>query len=124
MNRRLFFSSLALSFIPAHAAEQVIKPKGDPNDPGPKPVKNKEGTYDAMLESMKRDQVTEPQLSRRFIHWGEPVKELFQGFIYWSIDLKYELSTVFGKPETHTHALIRDGTVHIWMYRGSGEIVP
>jgi hypothetical protein len=102
----------------------VIKPKGAPNDPGPKPKKNKQGTYDCMLESMKRKQVTEPQTARRFIRWGEPVKETFQRYVYWSIELEYEASIVFGKAEVLVHALVRGGIVHIWMYRGSGEIVP
>lgn len=101
----------------------VVRPGGDPNDPGPEPKPLKNGTYLCMLQSMKAKQVTEPSLSE-ITKWGRPEKETWKGHVYWAIRLEYKLNTVFGKPEAEVRALIRNNLVHLWLYVGSDEIVP
>ncbi|MDZ4403560.1 hypothetical protein [Prosthecobacter sp.] len=123
MKRLPFILGLGLACSHAEAANEVIKPKGDPNDPGPKPDPNKQGTYDCMLKSMEEKQVTEPQTGK-ITRWGKPEKETWNGYVYWAIRLEYDLGTVFGKLEAVTRALIRNNHVHIWLYVGSDEWVP
>lgn len=130
MNRRLLLSSLTLAVIPAGAVDDVIKPKGDPNDPGPKPEPNKQGKYDCILKSMETGQVTEirpkdvqkvhaPQkrTSSNFASGGRP-------FVFWAIQVDYEPGTVFGNKNASASAYIRNQEVHFWLYEGSGEPVP
>ncbi len=42
----------------------------------------------------------------------------------WTILVKYENDTMFGKFDVEAQAHIRDGRVDKWIYTGSGEVVP
>ena len=124
MNRLSFvlgFGMIAFS-VPQQAAPPE-HPPGDPADPGPKPERNEDGTYDCMLKSMQDDEVTEPQASK-ITKWGVPERETWKQHTYWAIPLEYQPITVFGKPVTQVRALVRHNKVHFWLYVGSNEIVP
>lgn len=123
-------SSLALGVMAAVADDEVIKPKGVLNDPGPKPELNKQGKYDCILKSMETGQVTEirpkniqklhpprKRTSSAFTTDGRP-------FVYWTIQIDYKLDTVFGNENASASAYIRNQQVHFWLYEGSGELVP
>lgn len=84
-----------------------------------KPVKDKDGTYPLLVASMKSGQVTEikPDIVKE---WGEPL--LTDGV--WTVIVKYETQTMFGKFDTEAQAHIKNGAVEKWIYTGSGETVP
>ncbi|MEQ1748813.1 MAG: hypothetical protein ABL974_05290 [Prosthecobacter sp.] len=84
-----------------------------------KPAKDKDGTYPLLVASMKSGQVTEikPDIVKE---WGEP--QLTEGV--WTVIVKYETQTMFGKFDTEAQAHIKNGAVEKWIYTGSGEVVP
>lgn len=84
-----------------------------------KPAKDKDGTYPILLSSMKSGQVTEIKPAA-IKEWGEPV--LTDGV--WTVTVKYETETMFGKFDTEAQAFVKNGTVEKWIYTGSGEVVP
>lgn len=84
-----------------------------------KPSRDSDGTYPLLLASMKSGQVTEikPETIKE---WGEP--QMTDGV--WTVIVKYETQTMFGKFDTEAAAHIKDGKVQKWVYTGSGEEVP
>lgn len=84
-----------------------------------KPSRDSDGTYPLLLASMKSGQVTEikPETIKE---WGEP--QMTDGL--WTVNVKYETQTMFGKFDTEAQAQIRNGKVEKWIYTGSGEEVP
>jgi hypothetical protein len=84
-----------------------------------KPAKDKDGTYPLLLASMKSGQVTEIK-PESIKEWGEPL--LAEGV--WTVIVKYETQTMFGKFDTEAQAHIKNGAVEKWIYTGSGEVVP
>jgi hypothetical protein len=56
--------------------------------------------------------------------WGDPQKEKIDDKDYWTVNVKYETQTMFGKFETEAQARIMNGRVEKWVYTGSGEVVP
>lgn len=84
-----------------------------------KPARDADGTYPLLIASMKSGQVTEikPDIIKE---WGEP--QLADGV--WSVIVKYETQTMFGKFDTEAQAQIKNGRVEKWIYTGSGEVVP
>jgi hypothetical protein len=84
-----------------------------------KPAKDKDGTYPLLLTSMKSGQVTEIKPTA-IKEWGEPV--LTDGV--WTVTVKYETETMFGKFDTEAQAFVKNGAVEKWIYTGSGEVVP
>jgi hypothetical protein len=84
-----------------------------------KPAKDKDGTYPLLLTSMKSGQVTEIKPAA-IKEWGEPV--LTDGV--WTVTVKYETETMFGKFDTEAQAFVKNGAVEKWIYTGSGEVVP
>ena len=84
-----------------------------------KPVKDKDGTYPLLVASMKSGQVTEIKADI-IKEWGEPV--LAEGV--WTVIVKYETNTMFGKFDTEAQAYVKNGAVEKWIYTGSGEVVP
>ena len=68
---------------------------------------------------MKSGQVTEIK-PENIKEWGEP--QLNDGI--WSVIVKYETQTMFGKFDTEAQAQIKNGKVEKWIYTGSGEVVP
>ncbi|WP_395719258.1 hypothetical protein [Prosthecobacter sp.] len=93
---------------------------GSSND---KPVKDADGTYPLLLASMKSGEVTEIKPDN-VKSWGEAAQEKIDGTDYWTVNVKYETQTMFGKFETEAQARIKNGKVEKWVYTGSGEIVP
>lgn len=93
---------------------------GSSND---KPVKDADGTYPLLVASMKAGEVTEIKMDN-IKSWGEPQKEKIDGADYWTVNVKYETQTMFGKFETEAQARIKNGKVEKWVYTGSGEVVP
>ncbi len=88
-----------------------------------KPAKEADGSYPLLLASMKSGQVTEikPENIKK---WGDVTSEKIDGTTYWTVVVKYETQTMFGKFETEALARIKDGKVDKWVYVGSGEVVP
>ena len=93
---------------------------GSSND---KPAKDADGTYPLLLASMKAGEVTEIKPDN-VKSWGDPAQEKIDGTDYWTVNVKYETQTMFGKFETEAQARIKNGKVEKWVYTGSGEIVP
>ncbi len=131
MKRHSFILGLALTCAGSCAADdEVILPTGVPNDPGPKPERNKQGGYDCILESIKRAQVTEIK-PKNILKYCEPEKESAarysngkSTFVYWTILIDFKVDTVFGNEKSSARAFVRNQRVHVWLYAGSGEIVP
>ena len=88
-----------------------------------KPEKDKDGTYPILMASMKSGEVTEIKPGN-IKSWGEVNQEKIEGTDYWTINVKYETQTMFGKFETEAQARIKNGKVDKWVYTGSGEVVP
>lgn len=93
---------------------------GSSND---KPVKDADGAYPLLLASMKAGEVTEIK-SDNIKSWGDAAQEKIDGVEYWTVNVKYETQTMFGKFETEAQARIKNGRVEKWVYTGSGEVVP
>ena len=93
---------------------------GSSND---KPAKDADGSYPMLLASMKAGEVTEIKPDN-VKSWGEPAQEKIDGMEYWTVNVKYETQTMFGKFETEAQARIKNGRVAKWVYTGSGEVVP
>ncbi len=88
-----------------------------------KPEKDKDGTYPLLIASMKAGEVTEIKPDN-IKSWGDANQEKIDGTDYWTINVKYETQTMFGKFETEAQARIKNGKVDKWVYTGSGEVVP
>lgn len=84
-----------------------------------KPTRDADGTYPLLLASMKSGQVTEIK-PENIKEWGEP--QMVDGA--WTVIVKYETQTMFGKFDTEAQAQIKGGKVEKWIYTGSGEVVP
>jgi hypothetical protein len=104
------------------AASRVIK--GGPTVAGDdKPEKNAEGAYPVLLASMSSGEVTEIKPDN-VKEWGEVAREKIEDTDYWTIIVKYETVTMFGKFDTEAQARVKNGKVIKWVYTGSGEVVP
>lgn len=88
-----------------------------------KPAKDADGTYPLLLASMKSGEVTEIKPDN-IKSWGDVAQEKIDGTEYWTVIVKYETQTMFGKFETEAQARIKNGRVEKWVYTGSGEVVP
>lgn len=93
---------------------------GSSND---KPAKDADGSYPLLLASMKSGEVTEIKPDN-IKSWSDPTQEKIDGAEYWTVNVKYETQTMFGKFETEAQARIKNGRVEKWVYTGSGEVVP
>lgn len=89
----------------------------------PKPAQDADKSYPLLLLSMKAGQVTEIK-PENIKSWGEAKQEKIDKQNYWTVVVKYETQTMFGKFETEAQARIKDGKVEKWVYVGSGETVP
>ncbi|HEY1048830.1 MAG TPA: hypothetical protein VGE39_03715, partial [Prosthecobacter sp.] len=97
--------------------------KGGSGSSNDKPAKDEDGTYPLLVASMKAGEVTEIKLDN-IKSWGDPAQEKIDGTDYWTVNVKYETQTMFGKFETEAQARIKNGKVDKWVYTGSGEVVP
>lgn len=88
-----------------------------------KPTKAADGTYPLLIASMKAGEVTEIKPDN-IKSWSDVAQEKIDGTDYWTVNVKYETSTMFGKFETEAQARVKNGRVEKWVYTGSGEIVP
>ena len=88
-----------------------------------KPVKDADGSYPLLLASMKAGEVTEIKPDN-VKSWGDVGQEKIDGTDYFTVNVKYETQTMFGKFETEAQARIKNGRVEKWVYTGSGEVVP
>jgi hypothetical protein len=88
-----------------------------------KPEKDADGAYPLLLASMKAGEVTEIKPDN-VKSWGDAAQEKIDGADYWTVNVKYETQTMFGKFETEAQARIKNGKVEKWVYTGSGEVVP
>ena len=88
-----------------------------------KPEKNADGAYPILLASMAAGEVTEIKPDN-IKEWGEVAREKIDNEDYWTIIVKYETVTMFGKFDTEAQARIKNGKVMKWVYTGSGEVVP
>ncbi len=110
----------AFRLVAAERAKNApAESKGTAKAVNDKPAKDKDGTYPLLLASMKSGQVTEikPDIIKE---WGEP--QLAEGV--WTVIVKYETQTMFGKFDTEAQAYVKNGAVEKWIYTGSGEVVP
>jgi hypothetical protein len=92
-------------------------------DQSGKPVRNADGTYPVLLESMKSGQVTDITPKKIKI-WGTPQLATMEGRPTWVIDVNYDTIVFCGPLEARAQAHVRDGRVIRWVYPGSGEPVP
>jgi hypothetical protein len=88
-----------------------------------KPDKDADGKYPILLASMRAGEVTEVKPDN-IKSWGDAQQEKIDGADYWTVNVKYETQTMFGKFETEAQARIKNGKVEKWVYTGSGEVVP
>lgn len=88
-----------------------------------KPEKNADGAYPVLLASMSSGEVTEIKPDN-IKEWGEVAREKIDGEDFWTVIVKYETQTMFGKFDTEAQARIKNGKVRKWVYTGSGEVVP
>ena len=88
-----------------------------------KPAKDADGSYPLLVASMKAGEVTEIKTDN-IKSWGDVAHEKIDGTEYWTVNVKYETQTMFGKFETEAQARIKNGRVEKWVYTGSGEVVP
>lgn len=98
-------------------------PAGGGSSSNDKPTKAADGTYPLLLASMKSGEVTEIKPDN-IKSWSDPTQEKIDGTEYWTVNVKYETQTMFGKFETEAQARIKNGRVEKWVYTGSGEVVP
>jgi len=104
------------------AGSRVVK--GGPTVAGDeKPEKNEAGAYPILLASMSAGEVTEIKPDN-VKEWGEVAREKIDDTDFWTIIVKYETVTMFGKFDTEAQARIKNGKVLKWVYTGSGEVVP
>jgi len=89
------------------------------NSGNDKPARDADGTYPLLVASMKSGQVTEIKPDK-IKEWGEA--QFADGM--WTVIVKYETQTMFGKFDTEAQAQIKGGQVDKWIYTGSGEVVP
>ena len=108
----------------ADRAKNAPPPAGGSSAGGAdKPVKDADGTYPLLLASMKAGDVTEIKPDN-IKSWGDVNKEKIDGTEFWTVNVKYETQTMFGKFETEAQARVRNGRVEKWVYTGSGEVIP
>jgi hypothetical protein len=98
-------------------------PAGGGSASNDKPTKAADGTYPLLLASMKAGEVTEIKPDN-IKSWSDPTQEKIDGTEFWTVNVKYETQTMFGKFETEAQARIKNGRVEKWVYTGSGEVVP
>jgi hypothetical protein len=103
----------------AERAKNAPAPAAGATASNDKPSRDADGTYPLLIASMKSGQVTEIKTDN-IKEWGEP--QLVDGA--WTVIVKYETQTMFGKFETEAQATIKNGRVEKWIYTGSGEVVP
>jgi hypothetical protein len=106
------------------AAEPMVAGKS-PSAPinTAKPVKEADGTYKVLLDSISAGDVTEVTPAS-ISKWDDPVQEELDGKTYWTIVVTYTTKTMFGDFTTYAKAHIYNGRVEKWLYRDSGEVVP
>ncbi|MGV3661469.1 MAG: hypothetical protein ACO1TE_14870 [Prosthecobacter sp.] len=107
----------------AERAKNAPAPSAGGGSSNDKPIKAEDGTYPLLLASMKSGEVTEIKPDN-IKSWGDPAQEKIDGTEYWTVNVKYETQTMFGKFETEAQARIKNGRVDKWVYTGSGEVVP
>jgi hypothetical protein len=103
----------------AERAKNAPAPTAGATASNDQPARDADGTYPLLLASMKSGQVTEIK-PENIKEWGEP--QMTDGV--WTVIVKYETQTMFGKFETEAQATIKNGRVEKWIYTGSGEVVP
>lgn len=107
----------------AERAKNAPASAGGGSSSNDKPTKDADGTYPLLLASMKSGEVTEIKPDN-IKSWSDPAQEKIDGAEYWTVNVKYETQTMFGKFETEAQARIKNGRVEKWVYTGSGEVVP
>jgi hypothetical protein len=107
----------------AERAKNAPASSGGGSSSNDKPTKDADGTYPLLLASMKSGEVTEIKPDN-IKSWSDPAQEKIDGAEYWTVNVKYETQTMFGKFETEAQARIKNGRVEKWVYTGSGEVVP
>jgi hypothetical protein len=105
------------------AAARAVKGGGPTVAGDDKPERADDGTYPILLASMRSGEVTEIKPDN-IKEWGDVLREKIDGEDYWTIIVKYEAITMFGKFDTEAQARIKNGKVRKWVYTGSGEVVP
>lgn len=84
-------------------------------NPGDKPVRSITGKYRALNRSMNGGgtSIRPEQVSS----YGQPMVELWQGQVYWSVPVTYTLNGGrLGWHVAEARALVRDGNVVHWFY--------
>jgi hypothetical protein len=87
------------------------------------PVKEADGTFALLLESMKAGEVTEikPDNIKK---WGDVKREKVEKEDFYVVNLTFEANTAFGKFEQDALAYVKNNQVTKWVYAGSGEVIP
>jgi len=88
-----------------------------------KPIRNGDGTYPVLLDSMKRGQVTEIT-PNNIASWSEVTWEKIDGKSYWIVKVKYTVPSIVGPIDTEAEAHLFNGRVEKWIYTKSREVVP
>ncbi len=109
--------------VSAERAKSAPATSGGGSSSNDKPTKDADGSYPLLLASIKAGEVTEIKPDN-VKSWSDPAQEKIDGTEYWTVNVKYETQTMFGKFETEAQARIKNGRVEKWVYTGSGEVVP
>lgn len=92
-------------------------------DPQGMPVRNRDGSYDLLLASMKSGQVTDIKLNK-IQRWSNPQPRTIDGQPTWTVSVFYETMAFCGPVDAEAQAQVRNGQIVRWIYPGSGEPVP
>lgn len=87
------------------------------------PKRNRDGSYDLLLASMKSGEVTDIKLNK-IQRWSTPQTNTIDGQPTWTVNVFYETLAFCGPVDAEAQAQIRNGKIVRWIYPGSGEPVP
>lgn len=95
----------------------------DQNSAGARPKKNRDGTIDIMVQSIKDVEITDITLDS-IKHWG-PIREMdFEGTRYWACDVLFAQAVRHGvgSIDADATALMHSGKVVKWVYASGMDV--
>lgn len=98
-------------------------PSSSEADASGKPVRDADGGYPLLINSMKRGQITEIK-PENITRWQDAQPIVIQGKPGWAVKVECNVKTIFGLQPVEAQALVLNGKVTGWYYTGSGEEVP
>ncbi|MDI1315228.1 hypothetical protein [Prosthecobacter sp.] len=98
-------------------------PSSSEADASGKPVRDSDGGYPLLINSMKRGQITEIK-AENITRWQDAQPIVIQGKPGWAVKVECNVKTIFGLQPVEAQALVLNGKITGWYYTGSGEEVP